>query len=313
MARILVTGAGGFIGAALCPVLAAGGHDVVAGLRRPRPVADAPMPGVEPRILGDIAPGRDWSPALRDVDVVVHLAQRAHRLASSRSHEIEPAAAAALARGGPRRLIYLSSIKAMGEASLPGRPLRAEDEPRPQDAYGLAKLASERALAAVAAERRVELVVIRPPLVYGPGVGGNFRALARLAASGAPLPFGALDNRRSLIFVGNLVDLIASAAIHPAAPGQVWLAADGADLTIAELIGVLAAGQGRRARLLPLPQSAFAALRYLPAIGSAVARLTLPLQVDDSATRAALGWAPRFEAKAAIASTALTLSAKRGR
>jgi nucleoside-diphosphate-sugar epimerase len=314
VAQILVTGAGGFIGRSLCPALAAQGHRVIAGLRREPPGAAPDSTGIETRIIGEVAPGRDWSEALRGADIVVHLAQRAHRPADRRALAAEPAAVAALAaaaaRKGAGRFVYLSSIKAMGEATAPGRPLRAGDPPRPEDAYGHAKLASEQALVRVAAEAGLELVVIRPPLVYGPGVGGNFRALARLAASGLPLPLAALGNRRSLIFVANLADLIATATTHPAAAGEVLLAADGAARPLAEVIRILAAGQGARARLFAVPPTAFAPLRRLPGIGGAIARLTLALEVDDAATRALLGWTPPHEAGAALRLTGRALAAQ---
>ncbi len=181
MARILVTGAGGFIGRALCRGLAARGHQVIAGLRGGLPPGAPPIEGAEPRILGEIAPGRDWSGALGDVDLVVHLAQRAHRRAAEHPLAGEPEAAAGLAsaaaQAGVRRFLYMSSIKAMGDATPPGRRFRADDVPRPEDAYGRAKLASERALARVAEETGLELVILRPPLVYGPGCRRQFPGL----------------------------------------------------------------------------------------------------------------------------------------
>jgi nucleoside-diphosphate-sugar epimerase len=198
----------------------------------------------------------------------------------------------------------MSSIKAMGEATSPGRGFRADDLPRPEDAYGRAKLASEQALTRVAGEAGLELVILRPPLVYGPGVAGNFHALMQLAGSGWPLPFGALDNRRSLIFRDNLVDLVAAATVHPAAAGRVLLARDGIDLSTPALIRILARGQGRVARLFALPAPAFAALRRLPGIGPAACRLSLSLQVDDGATRTALDWVPPVAAEAALLATA---------
>lgn len=303
MARILVTGAGGFIGRALCPGLAARGHQVIAGLRR-RPASAMSVEGAETLVLGEIAPGRDWSGALGDVDIVIHLAQLAHRPATPGVLTDEPEAAAALARGaaqaGVRRIVYMSSIKAMGGVTGPGAQFRADDPPRPDDAYGRAKLATERALVQVAAETGIELVILRPPLVYGPAVGGNFRALVQLAGSGLPLPLARVDNRRSLIARTNLVDLVAAAALHPAAAGRVLLAADGVDLSTPALIRILARGQGRTARLFALPDAVFAALRRLPWVGPPVSQLTLSLAVDDAATRALLGWRPPINAGAAL-------------
>jgi nucleoside-diphosphate-sugar epimerase len=303
VARILVTGAGGFIGRALCPGLAARGHRVIAGLRR-RPNSAISIEGAEPLVLGGIVPDRDWSGLLGDFDIVIHLAQLAHRRATGDVLADEPEAAAALARGaaqsGVRRIVYMSSIKAMGDATEPGARFRADDPPRPDDVYGRAKLATERALVQVAAETGLEFVVLRPPLVYGPGVGGNFRALVRLAGSGLPLPLAGVDNRRSLLARANLVDLAAVAALHPAAAGRVLLAADGADLSTPALIRILARGQGRAARLFALPDAVFAALRRLPWVGPPVSRLTLSLAVDDEATRALLGWRPPIAADAAL-------------
>lgn len=310
---ILVTGAGGFIGRALCPALAARGHRVIAGLRR-APVAPAiAIAGIEPRVLGDIGPDRDWRGELRGVDAVIHLAQRAHRRAAPAGFAAEPAAAASLARGaaqaGVRRLIYLSSIKAMGDATAGGQRLRASDPACPADAYGRAKLATERALEGVAAETGLAVVIVRAPLVYGPAVGGNFRLLLRLAGSGLPLPFAACDNRRSLIFRDNLVDLMTIAVQHPGAAGQVLLAADGTDLSTAALVRLLAEGQGRPARLFAIPGSVVAALRFLPGLGRLVAPLSLSLQVDDGATRALLGWTPPIAAAAALTATARAFAA----
>jgi UDP-glucose 4-epimerase len=308
MARIIVTGAAGFIGAALCPTLAQRGHGVIAGLRRPGPAPE----GATPALLGNIGPATAWPAALAAIDIVIHLAQRAHAGPDPAVLAGEPAAAAALVRAavsaGVRRLVLLSSIKAMGEATAPGRPFRADDEPRPEDAYGRAKLASEAAALAAARDTGLELVIIRPPLVYGPEVRANFRALARLAGSGIPLPFAAIDNRRSLIARANLVDLIAAAAFHPAAPGRIVLARD-IDLSTGALIRALAAGCGRRAPLFALPDAAFAALRRLPRLGPVVSRLTLSLQVDDSATRERLGWTPPVPAEAALAETARAIIA----
>jgi nucleoside-diphosphate-sugar epimerase len=288
VARILVTGGAGFIGRALCRALLDRGHRVAAAVRD----AAASVEGAEIHALGEFGPDTDWAAALSGVEVVIHLAQHAHR--KSGGFEDEPATAAALAwagaAAGARRIVYLSSIKAMGEATRPGHPFRAEDDPRPQDPYGRGKLATEEALSAVPG---TELVVIRPPLVYGPGVGANFHALMRLVARGLPLPFAAIDNRRSLIFIDNLTDLIAVAAEHPEAAGQVLLARDSTDVSTPELIRALAAALGVPARLFPLP-----------GIGLVVPALAQSAEIDDSATRARLGWAPPVTIGEGLAATA---------
>ena len=305
MARILVTGAAGFIGCGLCRGLAERGHRPVAGLRRPAP----PSSTVEGVLLGDITANRDWSRALRGVgiDIVIHLAQRAHSTADPAGLAPEPAAAAALAlaaaRAGARRFVYLSSVLALGAATEPGRPFRTGDEPHPETAYGRSKLATEQALTEAAQETGIELAIIRPPLVHGPGVRANFRALLRLVASGVPLPFAALDNRRSFVFLDNLVDLIATMAVHPN-PAGTWLVRDDPDLSTADLIRALAGGLGRPARLFPIPPAVWPALRALPRAGPRLASLTGTLQADDAATRAAFSWAPPIPAAAGLARTA---------
>jgi nucleoside-diphosphate-sugar epimerase len=311
LARILVTGAAGFIGRALCRGLAERGHTVLGRTRRP---AD-PIPGVELRPIGDIGPQTDWRGHLDGVDIVIHLANRAHRPADRELGKNEAAAAAALARAGAacgvRRLVHMSSVRAMGDATAPESPFRCTDPAVPRGEYGRGKLAIERALVTVAQQTRLELVILRPPLVYGPGVRANFRALIRLAASGLPLPFAGIENRRSLIFLDNLVDIVSRACMHPGATGRVLLARDSVDLSTPELIRVLAEGLGCAARLFSVPAAAFAPLRRLPAFGPLVRPLTLSLQVDDSETRAALAWLPPVATDIGLAATVSAFRAGR--
>jgi nucleoside-diphosphate-sugar epimerase len=304
VARILVTGASGFIGTALCPVLLARGHQVVAGNRRATPTRGA----TEGLVVGDIGPAKDWSGALAGFDAVIHLAQHAHSASDAMTLAAEPLAVATLVRAAAasrlKRLVLISSIKAMGEVTSLGRPFRAPDPPHPQDAYGRTKLASERAAREAAEETGLELVIIRPTLVYGPSVRANFHALLRLAGSELPLPFKAVRNRRSLIFLDNLVDLLAIAATHPAAAGQILLARDGEDLSTPEMIRALAKGLGRRSYLYRVPGFVWPVLRRVPGLGGKLGPLTLSLQVDDAPTRALLGWTPPIPSAAGLFATA---------
>ncbi len=304
MARVLVTGAGGFIGRALCIGLVERGHAVLGLTRRPA----EPIRGVELRPIGGIGPTTDWSGRLDRIEIIVHLANRAHRSAREAADHNEAQAAQILAhsaaKAGVRRLIHMSSVRAMSESTLPGAPLRESDPPRPSDPYGRGKLAIERALQAAARETGIEIVILRPPLVYGPGAKANFRALMRLVASGLPLPLAGIDNRRSLIFIDNLVDLVGRACMHPGASGRALLVRDAADLSTPELIRILAAGLGRPARLFAVPQPALAVLRRLPMLGPLFTRLTLSLQVDDAETRAALDWQPPVAAEIGLGATA---------
>jgi nucleoside-diphosphate-sugar epimerase len=304
LARILVTGAAGFIGRALCIGLVQRGHTVLGRTRRPA----EPIPGVELRPIGDIGPQTDWSEHLAGIEILIHLANRARRSDRAAASDTEPAAAAALAsaafNAGVRRMVHMSSVRAMGDATLPEIPFRCTDPPVPRDAYGRGKLAIERALQIVARQTGLELVNLRPPLVYGPGVKANFRALLRLAASGLPLPLAGIDNRRSLIFLDNLVDVAARACTDHRAAGRVLLARDTVDWSTPELIRVLAEGLGRTTRLFTAPEAAFAPLRGLPGLGKLVKRLTLSLQIDDQATRALLDWQPPVSSEIGLAATA---------
>jgi len=299
-APIVVTGAGGFIGRALVERLASRGTRVLAVLRQP-----AALAGGEPRVIGDVTAATDWAPLFAGASAVVHLASGAHAPVADEQRWIErdAAAAAALARqalsAGVSRVVLLSSIKVLGERTT-GLPFRAHQQPAPEDVYGLAKWRMEETMRAVLGDT---LAVIRPPLVYGPGVKANFLALLRLVDSGLPLPFASIDNRRSLVFLDTLVDLIETALTHPAAAGGTYLLRDDAEVSTPELVRRIARALGRPARLLPCPPALLRLAAAAAGRAGAADRLVSSLRVDDLATRERLGWRPRVSLDDGLAAT----------
>lgn len=295
---LAVTGAGGFVGRALCDTLTARGH-AVRPLVRSRASGRAPATAM---VVDNIDARTDWSSALRGVDCVLHCAARVHvmnerasdPLAQFRAVNTEGTRALArqAAAAGVRRLVFVSSIKVLGESTPPLRPFSANHAPNPQDPYGQSKWEAEKALHEISQATGLQVVVVRPPLVYGPGAGGNFRLLARLVASGLPLPLGGISNRRSLIGLDNLVDLLSLCAHHPAAAGHTFLASDGNDPSTPELIRALAKAQGRRARLLTVPVSWLHLAGQVTGRRDQIHRLVDSLQADDELTRTVLGWKP---------------------
>ena len=307
MNGILVTGATGFVGGALLPVLAPH-HRLVLAQRR----AGGAASGAAIRIVGDIGPRTDWSAALRDVDQVVHLAAHVHVTAA----DADPAPfmrvnrdgtrhlAEKAARAGISRFVFLSSVKVHGDASGE-RPFRESDAPHPVDPYGQSKWAAEQALAEVAAESAMEIVILRPPLVYGPAAKANFRTLVRLCLLGVPLPFGAIDNQRSLIYSGNLADAIRCVLAAPLQRGcRTYLLRDGTDLSTGDLVRRLAAAVNREARLPALPPDWLRGALRLVGKGAAADRLLASLAVDDSRFRADYAWRPPYTVDEGLARTA---------
>lgn len=258
--RVLVTGATGFLGHALVAELLSRGAEVTAATRR-----DATLPaGARIARVGDLTANTDWSGAVQGCDAVVHCAARVHVMAESAADPIAAfrlanvQGSACLARAaidaGVKRFVYLSSIKVNGERTERGRPFTEHDVPAPVDPYGVSKLEAEDALKAITRAAGIELVIIRPPLVYGPGVKANFLSMTRWLARGVPLPFGRItENRRTLVALDNLLDLITTTLTHPAAANQTFLAGDGEDLSTAELLRRTATALGKTARLIPVP------------------------------------------------------------
>lgn len=301
---VTISGATGFIGSALSASLR--GRVLRRALRLPSTVA---LP--EDFVVGDIGPNTDWRAALAGADCVVHLVARTHvldrasdTLAAYRHINVEATRNLALqaVAAGVRRFVFLSSIKVNGE-STPEHPYTETDVPAPQDAYGVTKHEAEVVLRDIAARSSMELVILRPPLVYGPGVKGNFLRLLRLIDLGVPLPVASVRNRRSLIHVANLVDAIVTCMDEPAAAGHAWLASD-ADISTPDLIRKLAAGMGRPARLLPCPQAMLTLAAALVGQSTTVARLTGSLRVDASNLRTILGWRPRIPLDQGLIDTA---------
>jgi nucleoside-diphosphate-sugar epimerase len=280
MARIVVLGAGGFIGQALCARLGASATAVTRG-------------------MGTLYASTDWAKLIDGAGAVVHLANRAHAPAGDGAWiDAEVALSAAIgraARATDAHLLYLSSIKVHGEASR--SPFRADDPPHPADAYGRAKLQSEAAMAAAG----VTLTILRPPLIYGPGVKANFRALIRLVDRGLPLPFASIENRRSFLFIDNLVDLI-EAALAQRRPG-IFLARDDDEPSTPALIKLIAEKLARPARLFACPPALLSGVANLLGQGGAAERLLGTLRLDDGATRQALGWRPKISLADGIALT----------
>lgn len=294
--KVLITGATGFVGTALNARLnAERQYGIVAAVHRTM----VELPGAARVVqVGPIGPETDWRPAIERVDAVVHLAAmtdvkpRANRSCIAEYRRVNVAGTCGLAReaasAGAKRFVFLSSVKVNGEI---GR-YREADPAAPQDAYGISKHEAEVALRLIAKETGMQVVIIRPPLVYGPGVKANFLALIQAVSRGIPLPFGAIDNRRSLLALTNLVDFILTCIEHPAAANETFLLSDGEDLSTADLVRRLARALGRPARLLPVPQSVLVAGAALLRRRDIALRLLGSLEVDSSKARRLLQWTP---------------------
>jgi nucleoside-diphosphate-sugar epimerase len=302
-APIVIVGAGGFIGRALMARLAQRGTPVSAVVRR----AVAVPAGITMNAIGDITGATDWAPLLHGARAVVHLASRAHASLGADLGWIESDAAAAAqlareaGRAGVERLVLVSSIKVLGEAT-DGVPFRAGRPAAPGDTYGFAKWYIEEAMRNAGAAGPA-LTVIRPPLVYGPGVTANFRALLSLVDRALPLPFASIANRRSFVFLDNLVDLIELVLTHPAARDGTFLLRDEEEVSTPELVRRIARALHRPARLFPCPPSVLRLAARLAGRRGAADRLLGSLSIDDSATRERLGWQPRVTLDDGLAAT----------
>ncbi|ODU50292.1 MAG: NAD-dependent dehydratase [Thiobacillus sp. SCN 63-374] len=308
--KVLITGASGFVGRELCVTLSRSGHSVRGALRQIEGTGVLPE-GVELVVVGHINAETDWEAALAGCDFVVHLAARVHVMDDKASdplaefREVNTEATLNLARqasqAGVKRFIFISTIKVNGEGR--DAAYRETDVPAPEDAYAISKWEAEQGLQRIARETGLEVVILRPPLVYGLGVKANFLWLMRTVERGWPLPLGAIRNRRSLLYLGNFVDAIRLCVEHPAAAGQTFLLDDGQAVSTPELIRAVARAMGRPARLLAVPVGVLAFMGALLGKRAAVARLTGSLHVDSSAIRSRLGWVPPYSMDAGLAAT----------
>lgn len=313
--KVLITGADGFVGRALAAHMFAQGHQVITAVRKPRPEF-ASLAAQNKWMLvpvGDIGPETDWRAALDGVEPVVHLAARVHVM---QDRAVDPLAefrlvnvqgterlAQMAAAAGVRSFVFLSSIKVNGEGTPLGQPFTETDPSNPQDAYALSKWEAEQALMKVSRETGLEIVILRPPLVYGPEVKANFLRLMQWVAWGVPLPLGAARNRRSLLYLGNLVSAIDACLTRPSAANQTFLVSDGEDVSTSDLIRGLAAAMGRKARLVSLPPALLSAVAKLLQKGREAERLLSSLQVDSSRIRRTLNWQPPYSLRAGIRQT----------
>lgn len=309
---ILVTGATGFVGSTVVHHLLEDKHAALVAVAVRRTGVDWGST-VKEHLVADLTATTDWSAALVDVTEVVHCAARVHVMEEQATDPLSEFRAVNVAgtlnlvrqaaAAGVRRFVFLSSIKVNGESTQLGHPFRPDDRSAPLDPYGISKLEAEQGLFVIAKQTGMEVVCIRPPLVYGSGVKANFYSMMKWANKGIPLPFGAIHNKRSLVALDNLVDLILTCIDHPAAANQVFLVSDGVDLSITELLSRVAIALGKKPRLLPINQQLIEFFLKLVGKKELAQRLCASLQVDISKTKKLLNWTPPVSVDEALTKT----------
>lgn len=308
--KVLVTGASGFVGRALCEELLHHGYVFRAAIRRPGLIWN----DIETVLVNAIDCDTEWYDALSDVEVIIHLAARVHVMKDKTTNPLaeflrvnlmgtENLAYQAV-RSGVKRFVYVSSVKVNGETTEGRPPFTEIDQADPNDHYGVSKWKAEQALRRIAQETGLEVVIVRPPLVYGPGVKANFASLLKLVDMGMPLPMSAIRNARSLIYLGNLVDGLIACATHPAAAGQTYQISDGEDVSTPQLIEAIAVALDRPNRNLYAPVSLLRGVAALLGKSDAIDRLTQPLVVDSSKICRELDWRPPYKMSEGLRMTA---------
>jgi nucleoside-diphosphate-sugar epimerase len=307
---VLITGANGFIGSVLCSRLVAEKWNVSGTVRSAENYSS--VQGVKSVIIGDIDTATDWNAALQGIDTVVHLAARVHVMKDSSAEPLQAyrevnvygteRLALQAADAGVNRFIFLSTVKVNGEENR--KAYTESDRPSPMDSYGISKMEAELKLRKIAAETGMAVVILRPPLVYGPGVKANFLKLLQTVDRRMPLPFAGVQNQRSLIYVDNLVDAIVSCVLHPNAPGQTFLVSDGKDVSTPELIRMIAAALQKQPRLFRFPPLALYIAGRLTGKGPAVDRLIGSLSVNTGKIKNELGWTAPFTLEEGLQNTA---------
>ena len=292
--KVALTGSAGFVGTAVMQHLLGQGAEIVTVGHRHRP-------GIH-TTYGQLTESPAGSSLLRGYGALIHLGARVHIMQETTADPLTEFRrinvqgtlnlAQEAADAGVKRFVFISSIKVNGELTRLGSPFKANDAPAPLDAYGVSKMEAEQGLREIAAKTGMEVVIIRPPLVYGPGVKANFAAMMRWLSRGVPLPLGAIHNQRSLVALDNLVDLIVTCIDHPAAANQTFLVSDGEDLSTTQLLRRMGQAMGQPARLIPVPPALLKAGAALVGKPELAQRLCGSLQVDMSKTRQLLGWNP---------------------
>ncbi len=298
--RVLITGANGFVGRYLCEAMSGQGWQVRGAVRSPIALPN----GLESAAVGDIDEDTDWAEALHGVDVVIHLAARVHVMKEIAADPLTEFSkvnvlgtvnlAEQAVKAGVRRLVYVSSIKVNGEETIDGQTYTETDTPAPEDPYGISKWHAEQSLQRIAQDSRLEMVVVRPPLVYGPGVKGNFISLLAAIDKGVPLPLAGANNARSLVFVGNLADALINCAMHPAAAGKTFLISDGSDVSTGTLVEEIAASLGRKSRAFYFPPVLLRIAATILGRSAQIDRLFGSLRINNAKICSELDWQPPF-------------------